>query len=52
MHFRDFLSRLNVASQERKDTQEIAVVDVCILLGETTKPDACSSTTSLAEPSS
>jgi hypothetical protein len=34
MHFRDFPSRLNVAWQERKDTQEIAVVDVCILLGE------------------
>jgi len=34
MHFRDLPSRLDVAWQEREDTRDVAVVDVCILLGE------------------
>jgi hypothetical protein len=32
MHFRDLPSRLDVASQERENAQEVAVADVRILL--------------------
>jgi hypothetical protein len=32
MHFRDLPCRLDVAGQERKDAQEVAVADVRILL--------------------